>query len=57
MEGEVMEMVFRVPGKGRPRVMKVEGCRRPLDGFIGVLKKYPNAEFVSFNGHLIKAKA
>ena len=57
MEGEVMEMVFRIPGKGRPRVMKVEGCKRPLDGFSAVLKKYPNAEFISFNGHLYKTKA
>ncbi len=57
MDGEVMEMVFRVPGKNRPRVMKVEGCRRLLDGFSAVLDKYPDAEFVSFNGHPIKTKA
>lgn len=49
--GDVMEMVFRVPGKERPRVMKVEGCKRLLDGFSAVLKKYPDAEFISFNGH------
>ena len=48
---EMMEMVFCIPGKGRPRVMKVEGCKRPLDGFSAVLKKYPDAEFISFNGH------
>ena len=52
-----MEMVFRVPGKGRPRMMKVEGCKRLLDGFAAVLKKYPDAEFVSFDGHLYKTKA
>lgn len=57
MDGEVMEMVFRIPGKGRPRVMKVEGCKRLLDGFSAVLDKYPDAEFVSFNGHPIKTKA
>jgi hypothetical protein len=57
MEGAVMEMVFKIPGKGRPRVMKVEGCTKLLDGFSGVLKKYPNAEFVSFDGHLYKTKA
>jgi len=56
MDG-VMEMVFRVPGKGRPRMMKVEGCKRLLDGFAAVLKKYPDAEFVSFDGHLYKTKA
>ena len=57
MEGSVMKMVFRVPGKGRPRMMKVEGCKRLLDGFVAVLKKYPDAEFVSFDGHLYKTQA
>jgi len=52
-----MEMVFKVPGKSRPRVMKVEGCKRLLDGFSAVLKKYPDAEFVSFNGYQYKTKA
>jgi hypothetical protein len=54
---ETMEMVFRVPGKGRPRMMKVEGCKRLLDGFAAVLKKYPDAEFISFNGYQYKTKA
>ncbi len=57
MDGKVMEMVFRVPGKNRPRIMRVEGCQRPLDGFSAILNKYPNAEFVSFDGHLYKTKA
>lgn len=57
MEGEVMEMVFTIPGKHRPRMMKVEGCKRLLDGFAAVLKKYPDAEFISFNGHLYKTQA
>lgn len=57
MEGEVMKMVFKIPGKKRPRMMKVEGCKRILDGFIGVLKKYPDAEFVSFNGYKYLTKA
>ena len=52
-----MEMIFLVPGKHRPRMMRVEGCKRLLDGFAAVLKKYPDAEFVSFNGHPIKTKA
>ena len=52
-----MEMVFTIPGKHRPRMMKVEGCKRLLDGFAGVLKKYPDAEFISFDGILIKSKA
>ncbi len=51
MNEEIMEMVFRVPGKNRPRIMRVAGCRRLLDGFSAVLNKYPDAEFVSFNGH------
>jgi hypothetical protein len=46
-----MEMVFRIPGKTRPRVMKVTNCKRPLDGFSAVLEKYPDAEFISFNGY------
>ncbi len=57
MNGEVMEMVFRVPGKNRSRVMRVEGCQRPIDGFSAVLNKYPDAEFVSFNGYQYKTKA
>lgn len=52
-----MKMVFKIPGKTRPRMMKVEGCKRILDGFIGVLKKYPDAEFVSFNGYKYSTKA
>lgn len=52
-----MEMVFMVPGKSRPRYMKVENCKRLLDGFVAVLNKYPNAEFVSFNGYKYKTKA
>lgn len=52
-----MTMVFRVPGKERNRVMKVTGCKRLLDGFTGVLKKYPDAEIVSFNGHKVMKKA
>ena len=56
MKGKVMEMVFRVPGKNRPRVMKVEGCKRPLDGFTAVLKQHPDAEFISFDGYLYKTK-
>ena len=51
-----MTMVFKIPGKERNRVMKVGGCRRLLDGFIGVLKKYPDAQFVSFNGYPVKQK-
>ena len=52
-----MTMVFRLPGKERSRVMKISGCKRLLDGFIGVLKKFPDAQFVSFNGYPIKQKA
>ncbi len=52
-----MEMVFRIPGKNRPRIMRVEGCKRLLDGFSAVLNKYPNAEFISFNGYQYKTKA
>ena len=48
---ETMEMRFIIQGKKLPRVMKVDGCKRLLDGFAAVLKKYPDAEFVSFNGH------
>ena len=54
---EIMEMVFRIPGKGRPRVMKVEDCKRLLDGFSAVLKKYPDAEFILFDGHKYLTKA
>lgn len=50
-------MVFKIPGKSRPRMMKIEGCKRLLDGFAAVLKKYPDAEFVSFNGHKYLTKA
>ena len=52
-----MTMVFRLPGKERSRVMKISGCKRLLDGFIGVLKKHPDAQFVSFNGYQVKKKA
>lgn len=52
-----MTMVFRLPGKERSRVMKISGCKRLLDGFIGVLKKHPDAQFVSFNGYQVKNKA
>ena len=52
-----MTMVFRLPGKEKSRVMKISGCKRLLDGFIGVLKKHPDAQFVSFNGYQVKKKA
>lgn len=51
-----MEIRFILPGKKLPRVMKVENCRAYVDGFRAVLKKYPDAEFVSFNGHAIRQK-
>lgn len=49
-------MVFKLPGKERNRYMKIKGCKRLLDGFAGVLKKYPDAEFVSFNGYKVTKK-
>ena len=52
-----MTMVFKLPGKERNRVMKISGCKRLLDGFIGVLKKHPDAQFVSFNGYQVKKMA
>ena len=55
--GKKMTMVFKLPGKERSRVMKISGCKRLLDGFIGVLKKHPDAQFVSFNGYQVKNKA
>ena len=51
-----MEIRFILPGKKLPRVMKVENCKAYVDGFRAVLKKYPDAEFVSFNGHAIRQK-
>lgn len=52
-----MTMVFKLPGKERNRVMKISGCKRLLDGFSGVMRKYPDAQFVSFNGYQVKKKA
>ena len=54
---DTMVMVFKIPDKGRPRVMKVTGCKRLLDGFSAVLEKYPDAEFISFNGYQYKTNA
>lgn len=54
---ETMEMRFLIPGKKLPRVMKVDGCKRLLDGFAAVLAKYPDAQFLSFNGYQYKNKA
>ena len=52
-----MEMRYILPGKDRPRFERVEGCVRPLDGFMKIWKKYPEARIISFDGHEIKTKA
>ena len=52
-----MMMRFKLPGKTRVRFEQVDGCKRPLDGFTKIWKKYPDAEIVSFDGHEIKTKA
>lgn len=51
-----IEIRFKIASKKLPRVMKVENCRAYVDAFRAVLKKYPDAEFLSFNGIPIRSK-
>lgn len=53
---KIMEIQFTLPGKHRPRVMKVP-YNAPIDAFRQVTAKYPGAEFISFDGHPIRKKA
>lgn len=53
-----MDMVirFKIANKNLPRVMTVKNCRALVDGFREVLKKFPDAQFISFNGIPIRQK-
>ena len=56
-EEKTLKVQFTLPGKSRPRFMEVTYTGGMVNGFRKVLQKYPEAEFVSFNGFPIRKKA
>lgn len=54
IEEKIMEIRYTLPGKARARIIQAPWKQGMIEAFRVLFQKYPNAEPISFDGHMIR---